>query len=88
MKVIKKAVLPAPEPLPPAPTAPTIDMAPLVAVMGALKSGADALAAQTESLARLVVESRKGPVKVEIERDDKGRMSNLIISPIAAKRYN
>lgn len=82
----------APKPTPPAP---------VIDIEAVLARQAEALTKSTEAMvgavreeirgiATMVVESRKGKVRVEIERDRDGRMSNLIIEKIStpAKRVN
>ena len=88
MKIVKKpAVLQsAPAPVPPEPV-------PQVDVEGILTAQAKAIAKQTESLseafqkevrvlAAAVINSKKGPIRVEIERDRDGYMKALIIERV------
>lgn len=69
MKKIRPPVSPSPAPPEPKPVAP-------VAV------DVSTLAQEVKRLKEALIETRKGPVRVQITRDDDGRMEELIITPL------
>ena len=89
VKKIGKAVVPEPEPeiLPPVPVAApviTVDLSQLTASFESLAATTRALTRQTAAVAAIVLKSRRGTLKVNIQRDSKGNMETLVIEPVSA----
>lgn len=59
----------------------------LAEATSALNATVSALNQQARALAQMVVDARQGPVHVQIERDENGAMTGLIIDRAQARKH-
>lgn len=91
MKKIPKKVEPPPQLPTPAPDPPAVDVTALIAKSSAAMNEhttvlVNAMREEMRAMSVLAVESRRGKVRVEIERDRSGHMTALIIERIKAPK--